>query len=105
MRFDDGGVIEIADGSGKVSYVPTYTCAHCTQVILMRPERTRERVRCTRCLRLICEKSELCRSQCTPLHEIAQDHFENAGEFGRLVPAIMQGITTIDEAQKKGLIF
>lgn len=97
---DDGVVIDL----GTLKVIPTYTCGHCSDVIRMRPERTRDRVRCKSCMRLICEKKQICRVDCTPLYAMSLDHFEDAGKFGRLVPAIMAGCETEDEARERGLI-
>ncbi len=93
-------------GDGKMQVIPTYTCGHCSDVVLMRPDRKRDRTACAKCSRYICEKKPLCRTQCTPLHELAKDHFEGlrAKEWGRLVPAIMGGATTEEEGLRRGLI-
>lgn len=97
--------LEIFDG-GRMSVIPTYTCGHCSDVVLMRPERTRPRVRCPHCWRFICEMKPICRAGCTPLHELAKDHFEGSRskEWGRFVPAIMAGATSEEEGLQKGLI-
>lgn len=83
---------------------PFYTCGHCSKSIIMREQRARERKRCMACYRVICEKSPICNSQCTPLPALAKDHFQNPGPWGRYVPAIMAGVETTDEAEAKGLI-
>ena len=91
---------------GRMETVATFTCGHCTNVVVMRPERTRPRTRCTKCGKLLCEKNELCMKDCTPMHELAKDHFEGAQaeKWGKYVPAIMQGVTTEEEGLRKGLI-
>lgn len=91
--------VEVTDENGT-RYLPAYTCGHCTSIILMRPDRLRERRTCLRCGRWICEKSEICLTHCTPMHAMAADHFEDAGEYGLYVPAIMRGITKKDDADK-----
>lgn len=110
---ESGGLLEIQEPiiEGDVivdlrtmQRIPTYTCGHCSDVVAMRYERKRERTRCKKCMRLICERKQLCRVDCTPLHDMAADHFEDAGAHGRLVPAIMAGCSSMDEAQAKGLI-
>lgn len=83
---------------------PTYTCGHCTSVVVMRENRERPRNLCLSCMKWICEKSELCNLQCTPLHALADDHFESSEKYGKLVPAIMSGVTTVKEGLEKGLI-
>ena len=89
---------------GNVREIPCYTCGHCTTIIALRAERTRPRSTCHACGRWICEKNEICNADCTPMYSLADDHFENAGKWGKYVPAIMQGATTIDEAEKADLI-
>jgi len=90
--------LEINDPFHGSRVIPSYTCAHCSDVVLMRPERTRQRTRCMKCMGYICEKKELCRVECTPIHKLARDHFE--GPRARLVPAIMSGATTLEEAER-----
>lgn len=89
---------------GKKKTFPTYTCGHCSNVVVMRQDRTRERVKCLTCGRLICESSEICATHCTPLPALARDGMPTSGEWGKYVPAIMQGVKTKEEALEKGLI-
>lgn len=91
---------------GKEKRIPTYTCGHCSAIVLMRPDRVRERKNCLQCGRYICEKSEICNTVCTPLPDLAKDNCEGpvAQKYGRYVPAIMKGITSIKEAEDKQLI-
>ncbi len=96
--------IEISQG-GNIQYLPAYTCGHCSNVIILRPDRKRERKNCLSCGRLICEMSEICNVGCTPLYAMARDHFEGTGEFGKYVPAIMAGVSSVKEATEKGLLF
>lgn len=112
-RSDSGGILEITEPIVEdavvvdlrtMRVIPTYTCGHCSDVVQMLPSRTRERTRCKKCMRLICERKQLCRIDCTPLHAMAADHFEGAGTHGRFVPAIMAGCSTEDEAAQRGLI-
>lgn len=34
---------------------PTYTCSHCCRVVIMRPDRRRDRAWCAKCDRYICD--------------------------------------------------
>jgi len=95
--------MEISDGS-QTRQIPCYTCGHCTSIIALRDDRTRSRTTCHACGRWICEKSEICNKDCTPIYSLADDHFENAGKWGKYVNAIMNGATSIEEAEKAGLI-
>lgn len=89
----------IHDPNGRTTVIPTYTCGHCSDVVLMRTERTRPRVRCLKCMKYICERRPLCTQECTPIHALARDHFE--GHAAALVPAIMNGAQTLNEAIEK----
>jgi hypothetical protein len=88
---------------GTVTY-PTYTCGHCSNIIVIRPDRTRDRKRCYSCQRVICEKKQICQESCTPLTELAKDHMEAPEQFKRLAPAILQGATSVEEGLARGLI-
>lgn len=83
---------------------PAYTCGHCTSIIIMRSNRERPRNLCMHCMKWICEKNQICNTQCTPMHSMAKDHFEGAGAHGKYVDALMQGVTEVAEAEKLGLI-
>lgn len=106
MNFRDPQIGEISIGEpfGKTRKVPCYSCGHCSRVVVMRPNRTRERKRCSSCGKLICEKTDICSNHCTPIHEMARDHFENAGDRAMYVPAIMAGVKTRNKAHERGLI-
>lgn len=93
--------VEIHDSDGNKSF-PAFTCGHCSSIVQINPTR-KERRTCMPCGRWICGR-EICNIQCTPLHSLADDHFESKGEWGKMVPAIMNGITSAEEGMKKGLI-
>lgn len=94
----------------RTEHLPCYTCGHCSSVIMLRNvdtpggPRLRERVRCLGCGRLICEKNEICNTHCTPIHRLAADGALNDPKWGQFVPAIMAGVTGLEEAVSKGLI-
>jgi len=102
-RFGEITIQEMTDSGVRTVRKMTYTCGHCSAVVVMNDGRTRERRHCLSCDSLICETNELCQVDCTPLHAMAKDHFEGAGKWGRLVPAIMQGAGTVEEARKLGI--
>jgi hypothetical protein len=93
-----------ADGLSTTKHFYTYACGHCSNQVAMNTNRERPRNHCLGCDRWICEQSEICNAQCTPLYAIAEDGFQNTGNWGRLVPAIMNGARTLDEAKEKGLL-
>lgn len=99
----DGTDIDGKPITGSRSYA-AYSCGHCSNPILMRPDRVRARTTCGSCGRWICEKSEICNTSCTPIYSLADDHFENAGKYGKYVNALMRGVTKVDEAHEKGLV-
>lgn len=99
---DEFGELTVTEHGRKTTY-PCYTCAHCNKVIVMRADRTRERKRCLKCGGLVCEKTQLCREICTPINQLAKDHFSGNSEYGTFAPAILNGAKTIDEALEMGL--
>jgi len=104
LQRDVGGGEMYIKEFGKASRIlPTYTCGHCTSVVVMRPDRIRPREMCHSCMNPVCDRP-ICHAQCTPLSALADDKFEGAGEKGRLVNAIMGGATTLEEASKLGLL-
>lgn len=84
--------------------IPVYTCGHCSSVVALRKDRTRPRNDCLTCGRIICEKSEICNTHCTPIHKLANNGDMQHPRFGKFIPAIMAGVTDVGEAEKKGLI-
>lgn len=50
----------------------TYTCTHCEAVVVMNPERKRERYRCTGCNHLICDGCAAIRASGAPCRTYAQ---------------------------------
>jgi hypothetical protein len=89
---------------GTVRY-PAYACGHCTQTVILNPKRVRPRVMCKKCGRWLCEKNELCMTDCTPIYEMANDRsWTEESRWTRLLPGIMKGAVTLDDAQGKGLI-
>lgn len=89
---------------GKTRREPCYTCGHCSNIIILLPNRVRERVTCLSCMRPICETTDICRSHCTPIHKLADDHAMDDPKWGKYIPALMQGVGDKTEAESKGLI-
>ena len=90
---------------GKTEVFPTYTCAHCNDIIIMRPDRVRPRQRCFKCFKMICGTKDICTVDCTPLYEMSRDHYEGAGDWAKWVNAIMAGEVDTSVAREKGLVF
>ncbi len=71
-RANRMGGVAVA-GSTKLE-VPTFTCAHCNRIVILRPERSRDREVCRKCMKVVCDEHSL---WCTP--------------FAALVDAITDG--------------
>jgi hypothetical protein len=60
-------------GAGKGLFeTPTYTCSHCQYVVVMNPQRTREREYCRGCDSYICDGCGLLKKQGAPCKTYAQ---------------------------------
>jgi len=59
---------------GKMLEAATLTCSHCNTVVIMNPERKRERGYCRKCDHYVCD-NPACRSDCRPFHYI-QDRMQ-----------------------------
>jgi hypothetical protein len=72
-------------GAGKGLFeAPTYTCSHCQYVVVMNPQRTRERAYCRGCDSYICDACGVKRAQdfsCKTYKQVA-DEYLNAVEKG-----------------------
>lgn len=98
-------IFEIEYMGDKFKRVPAYSCGHCSATVILNPDRTRDRLTCKKCGRWLCEQNELCRTDCTPIYDLAKDHsWMDGSSWSRLVPAIMGGAHTVEDAVKKGLL-
>ena len=61
--------------AGQLYESATITCTHCNMVVILNPQRTRERGYCAKCDHYICDKVE-CRVACIPFKRILEviDH-------------------------------
>lgn len=57
----------------------TVTCAHCSIVVVLNPERKRQRNRCYKCNAYICD-SPGCLSECNPIQEGIELALSNPGK-------------------------
>jgi uncharacterized paraquat-inducible protein A len=60
-RVSGGGLLE----------APTLTCSHCNCVVILNPQRRRERGYCARCDHYICDKAG-CRANCNPISQMLE---------------------------------
>jgi hypothetical protein len=98
--------IEITSAAGAaVQLLPAYSCGHCSATVILRPDRQRERVTCRKCGRWLCEQNELCHTDCTPLYDLVADrNWMESTQWTRLLPAIMGGASTVEDATQRGLL-
>ena len=102
MPTEKYNVIEYSDATGLKYQVVLYACGHCSAQRQVESVHVTPDYRCGACWRWLCE-SPLCHARCTPLYALAKDRFEGAGKWGALVPAIMAGASTPEEAILLGL--
>lgn len=60
----NGGLWTVA--AGQRVEVPTLTCAHCGVVVILHPQRQRDRGHCAKCHAYICDRPG-CRLACNPM--------------------------------------
>ena len=76
-------------GAGRGLFeAPTYTCSHCEAVVVLNPNRTRERAYCRGCDRYICDACGVERAktlQCRPFQQII-DQTLTAAEKQLIIP-------------------
>lgn len=58
----------VAPGSTKLE-AATYTCPHCNAIIVIRPERTRPREICRKCMAIVCDRAS-CVLECQPFDKL-----------------------------------
>lgn len=66
---------------GKLFEASTYTCTHCNSVVVLNPERQRERMKCVACSHQICDNCGAAYSQtreCLSLKRRADELLESA---------------------------
>ena len=66
----------------------TITCSHCHRVVVLNPDRSRERGYCPKCDHYVCDECELARvasgGHCRPMNQIIEE-IQNKAEKGHLV--------------------
>lgn len=60
-----------AAGGGNFE-AATYTCTHCQRVVVLNPDRKRERYKCRGCNHLICDDCAVARTAGAPCRTFAQ---------------------------------
>src|SRR5438552_1081296 len=59
-------MIDNRASGGKLLEFATATCAHCGFVVILNPNRKRERERCRKCNAYVCD-AFVCRTECHPI--------------------------------------
>lgn len=71
-------------GAGKTFEGATYTCSHCTGVVIINPDRTRARGFCPKCDRFVCDLCEAQRvtsgGECKPFTQIIDEVIDAAAK-------------------------
>lgn len=74
---------------GTLFEAPTYTCSHCQRIVIVNPDRVRERGYCPKCDHRVCDQCEAARvaagGECRPFAKIANEYLERAAR-GLLIP-------------------
>jgi hypothetical protein len=77
-----GAKADTALGHGTLFEAPTYTCSHCQRVVVVNPDRSRDRAYCRKCDHIICDQCEAQRVaagwECIPFEKVADDMLERA---------------------------
>ena len=69
-------LIDNRASGGELKEYATLTCAHCQKIVVMNPDRKRERGYCQNCHAYVCDNAG-CRVNCTPIEqciELAQKY-------------------------------
>lgn len=62
-------MIDERAAGGKLREMHTLTCKHCNCVVVLNPERKRDRHTCRKCMAYVCDKPA-CILECTPIPEL-----------------------------------
>ena len=78
VHLKPGGMLIISDrGSDKKTEIVTKTCSHCNRVVMLRPDRTRPRHTCKRCMKYVCD---LCAgSDCNTIERDVERAYRDLG--------------------------
>ena len=76
-------IIDDRLSGGEYREMATLTCAHCNRVVVLNPQRTRERGYCAKCHAYVCD-SVGCNAECNPIEqgvELALKHTDSGEAF------------------------
>ena len=63
--------------AGTLFESATITCSHCQAIVVLNPNRTRERGYCAKCDHYVCD-SPACNRECVPFQRILEDAYNLA---------------------------
>ena len=70
---------------GQLFETSTITCSHCEKILILNPNRTRERAFCPKCDKYICDECEAIRVQsggnCKPFKQVIDEILEKAAKI------------------------
>ena len=90
IRGGRGQLTESNAITGMYRELTTLTCAHCNRVVVLNPERTRERSHCWRCNAYVCD-SVGCNAECNPIQESVELALHYAGTPEGNQPWLLRG--------------
>lgn len=95
--WQDSGIDEIhlIDAEGNEKILPGYVCGHCSDHVVLDPNRKRPRTKCSRCGSLICEMRPACLQECLPIHSIMP-----GDKLLPRVQALLDGAQTSEEIDR-----
>lgn len=84
-----GQAANLPPGAGRGTFeAPTYTCSHCQTVVVLNPNRQRERAYCPKCDHYVCDGCGTIRAlnggQCKTFKQVIEEVMESA-EMGKPV--------------------
>jgi hypothetical protein len=68
---------------GRIFEADTYTCTHCNRVVVMNPERKRERYKCRGCNHHICDDCAAQRASGGPCRTMQQRYDEDMNSLAK----------------------
>jgi hypothetical protein len=74
--------LPIGAGQGLFE-APTFTCHHCQTIVIINPNRTRERAYCRGCDHLLCDACGALRAQtgkCRPFNQVIDEFLTSQGD-------------------------
>lgn len=108
MRDERASGIPIGTTNSCLFETDTYTCSHCSAVVLLNKDRVRPRYRCTGCSHLICDPCAAIKSAgaaCVTIDELVHEMVAGrAIESPYLPGAIASGEEAVRQAESPSII-